>query len=193
MEFWACCFDVARAWWTSSQILFSKNSCNHGEDVAFHRNFQGKYTAHNYWGCGWDRNEKWNQEIMEGRQLQRASGQLIIELIRGLCSPNNTWTNHFKSGLGGKWGHHLHDLCLPHKLQIQMKYYEYYFNCTFIIYKEFFNQNLKKHLTKLQNTYKLIVHSTVMMRDTLNGNRLISVLPKPYRLIFCFGVQAYRS
>lgn len=145
MEFWACCFDVARAWWTSSQILFSKNSYNHGEDVAFHRNFQGKYTAHNNWGCSWDRNEKWNQEIMEGRQLQRASGQLIREL----CSPNNTRTNRFKSGLGGKWGHHLHDLCLPHELQIQMKYYEYYFLFTYIIYKYFFSIKTEKAFNKV--------------------------------------------
>lgn len=130
----ACCFGVARAWWTSSQILFSKNSSNHGEDVAFYRKCQGKYTAHKNLGRSWDRNEKCNQEILEGRRLQRASGQLIIELIREQCNPNNTQTNCFKSGLVGKWVHHLHDSSSPHELDVQMQMKHYKYCCILLIF-----------------------------------------------------------
>lgn len=105
-RFGACCFGMARAWWTSFQIVFSKNSSNHDEDMVFNRNCQRKYTALKTWGGTWDRDEICNQEILEGRQLQGASGRLIIEQIRKQCSPNNTPTNCFKSGLTGKWAHH---------------------------------------------------------------------------------------
>ena len=39
-----------------------------------------------------------NQEILEGRQLPRASGQLLIELKTEQSNPNNTQTNCAFSG-----------------------------------------------------------------------------------------------
>lgn len=46
-----------------------------------------KHVAHKSRGCSWNKGEKCNQEILEGRQLQRASGWLIIVLIRARPSP----------------------------------------------------------------------------------------------------------
>lgn len=114
----ACCFGTARAWYTSSQILFSKNSSDHSEDVAFYRNCQGKYTAHKKRRHSRDRDEKCNQEILEGRQLQRTSGWLIIKLIREQCNPNNTQTNCFKEN---------EFIIRSAHERMQMKYDRYYY------------------------------------------------------------------
>lgn len=130
-RFGACCFGMTRAWWTSSQILFSKNSSNHSEDVVSLQELPGKvYRTQELWmqlRQGW----KMQSGNSGRRQQQGASGQLIIALIREQCNPNNTKTNCFKSALAGKWVHPLHDPSLPHELQIQK--YRYYYSIIIII------------------------------------------------------------
>lgn len=84
-----------------------------------------KHVAHKSRGCNWDKGEKCNQEVLEGRQLQRASGWLIIALIRERHHPNNIQANCFKSALARVPG--LQDTRLPHEPQMQMKYYKCYF------------------------------------------------------------------
>lgn len=86
-----------------------------------------KHVAHEKRGRGGDKGEKCNQEILEGRQLLRASGQLIIALIREQCNSNNMQANCFKSALARV--HHLQDTSLPYDLQRQMKHYKQGFLC----------------------------------------------------------------
>lgn len=76
-------------------------------------------TQHKKWRHSWDRDEKCNQEILEGRPLQWAVGRLIIELIREQCHPNNTQANCFKiSSCRGKKVHHLHNSSSPRELDV---------------------------------------------------------------------------